>query len=99
MSKVLCRSVIASAIAAAIGALACSDSATHREAAKPAITEPPSFTAAVVFTATLLARGNLRTFHIQSEAGDYDAELKSHDNTDIVLVRNVVGPGGHSGSH
>ena len=59
MSKVLCRSVIAAAIAAATGALACSDSATRGEAAKPAITEPPSFTAAVDFAPTLLARGNL----------------------------------------
>ena len=99
MSKVLCRSVIAAAIAAATGGLACSDSATRGEAAKPAITEPPSFTAAVDFAPTLLARGNLGTFHIQSKAGDYDAELKSHDNTDIVVVRNDVAPGGHSGWH
>lgn len=86
-------------LAVATGVLACSDSATRGGAAKPAITDPPSFTVAVDFAPTLLARGNLGTFHIQSKAGDYDAELKSHDNTDIVVVRNVVSPGGHSGWH
>ena len=42
---------------------------------------------------------NLGTFHIQSKAGAYDAELKSHDNTDIVVVSVDVAPGGHSGWH
>src|SRR2546425_365621 len=51
------------------------------------------------FTGTLVGRGNLGTFHIQSKAGDYDAELKSHDNTDIVVVSIVVTPGGNSGWH
>src|SRR5256885_15904778 len=51
------------------------------------------------FTGTLVGRGNLGTFHIQSKAGDYDAELKSHDNTDIVVVSIVVTPGGSSGWH
>src|SRR2546426_11288567 len=50
-------------------------------------------------SASVLARGNLGTFHIQSKAGDYDAELKSHDNTDIVVVSIVVTPGGNSGWH
>src|SRR3989454_7144300 len=50
-------------------------------------------------SASVLARGNLGTFHIQSKAGDYDAELKSHDNTDIVVVSMVVPPGGNSGGH
>src|SRR2546425_8013906 len=51
------------------------------------------------FTGTLVGQGNLGTFHIQSKAGDYDAELKSHDNTDIVVVSIVVTPGGSSGWH
>ncbi|HYS61086.1 MAG TPA: hypothetical protein VEM27_10875 [Gemmatimonadales bacterium] len=51
------------------------------------------------FTGTLVGRGNLGTFHIQSKAGAYDAELKSHDNTDIVVVSVDVAPCGHSGWH
>src|SRR5256714_15676524 len=99
MSRLERISVMLSALGVARGVFACSDSATRGEAAKPAITEPPSFTAAAGFTPTVLARGNLGTFHIQSKAGDYDAELKSHDNTDIVVVSIVVTPGGNSGWH
>ncbi len=92
-------SLMVSAFAVATGVFACSDSAPRGEAAKPALTEPPSFTVAVGFTPTVLSRGNLGTYHIQSKAGDYDAELKSHDNTDIVVAKIVVTPGGHSGWH
>jgi len=59
----------------------------------------PSFTAAVDFTPTLVGRGNLGTFHIQSKADGYDVELKSHGNTDIAVVNIDVKPGGHSGWH
>jgi hypothetical protein len=58
----------------------------------------PGFTSANGFTSTLVGRGNLGTFHIQSKAG-YDVELKSHDNTDIAVANIVVTPGGHSGWH
>ena len=98
MSKLARIAVILSALAVATGGLACSDTTTPREVSKPGI-DQPSFTVAVGFTPTVLARGNLGTYHIQSKAGEYDAELKSHDNTDIVVVKNVVTPGGHSGWH
>jgi len=91
--------VLMAMIVIAAGALACTDTAKLGESSNAGITAPPSFTVAVGFTPTVLARGNLGTYHIQSKAGDYDAELKSHDNTDIVVVKNVVTPGGHSGWH
>src|SRR5436189_2997360 len=98
MSILLRNSVILAALAVAIGALGCSDTTKPRELSTAGITGP-SFTAAAGFTPTVLARGNLGTFHIQSKTGDYDAELKSHDNTDIVVVSVDVAPGGHSGWH
>jgi len=98
MSRLLRNSVILSALAVAIGALACSDTTKPRERSTAGITGP-SYTAAVDFTPTVVGRGNLGTYHIQSKAGDYDAELKSHDNTDIVVVSVDVAPGGHSGWH
>src|SRR5256886_13107747 len=91
--------VLMGMIVIAAGALACADTAKLGESSNAGITAPPSFTVAVGFTPTVLARGNLGTFHIQSKAGDYDAELKSHDNTDIVVVSIVVTPGGNSGWH
>ncbi len=98
MSRLLRNSVILSALAVGIGALACRDTTTPRELATAGITGP-SYTAAVDFTATVVGRGNLGTFHIQSKAGAYDVELKSHDNTDIVVANIAVAPGGHSGWH
>src|SRR2546427_3885809 len=97
MSNVARFSVMAM-VGVATAALACRDTTTPRESSDAGITKP-SFTAAAGFTPTVLARGNLGTFHIQSKAGDYDAELKSHDNTDIVVVSIVVTPGGNSGWH
>src|SRR6185437_8817795 len=98
MSRLLRNSIILSALAVALGALACSDTTKPKEHATVGITGP-SYTAAVDFTPTVVGRGNLGTFHIQSKAGAYDAELKSHDNTDIVVVSIEVAPGGHSGWH
>ena len=70
--------VFLAAVAVATGALACSDTtATSREFSGPGITEP-RFTAGVGFTSTVVGRGNLGTFHIQSKADGYDVELKSH---------------------
>ena len=82
----------------ATGALACRDTTTPRESSTAGITKP-SFTLADGFTSTLVGRGNLGTFHIQSKAAGYDVELKSHDNTDIAVANIVVAPGGHSGWH
>ena len=94
----LARFSVMAVVAVTTAAPACSDTTTPRESSDAGITKP-SFTAAAGFTPTVLARGNLGTFHIQSKAGDYDAELKSHDNTDIVVVSLVVTPGGNSGWH
>jgi quercetin dioxygenase-like cupin family protein len=91
--------VFIAAVAVATGALACRDTTTtSREFSSPGITEP-RFTAGVGFTSTVVGRGNLGTFHIQSKADGYDVELKSHDNTDIVVANIVVTPGGNSGWH
>ena len=93
------RFTLAAAVAAiATGALACRDTTTPRESSDPGITEP-RYTLANGFTSTLVGRGNLGTFHIQSKAAGFDVELKSHDNTDIAVANAVVVPGGHSGWH
>jgi hypothetical protein len=92
---------VASAVLALV---ACADRPTEPNATSsggkgtPGINEP-SFTTAVGFASTLIGRGNLGTFHVQSKADGYDAELKSHDNTDVAVANIVVTPGGHSGWH
>ena len=90
--------VLVAVVAVATGALACRDTTTPEEFSNAGIAEP-RFTTAVNFNSTLLGRGNLGTFHIQSKAAGYDVELKSHDNTDIAVANIVVPPGGHSGWH
>jgi len=90
--------VLMAVVAVAIGALACGDTATSRESSKAGITAP-NFTLGVGFTSTVVGRGNLGTFHLQSKADGYDVELKSHDNTDIVVANIAVTPGGTSGWH
>ena len=94
----LAAGVVMALAAIATGALACRDTTTPRELSDPGITEP-SYTVAVGFVGTPIGRGNLGTFHIQSKAGGYDVELKSHDNTDIAVTNIAVAPGGHSGWH
>ena len=89
--------VLVAVVAVATGALACRDTTTPKEFSKAV--PDPSFTAAVGFTSTVIGRGNLGTFHIQSKAAGYDVELKSHDNTDIAVANIVVVPGGTSGWH
>ena len=91
-------SVILSAFAVATGGLACKDTTTPRGFSNAGIGQP-SFTLAVGFVSTLVGRGNLGAFHVQSKAAGYDVELKSHDNTDIAVANIVVAPGGHSGWH
>src|SRR5206468_6367369 len=98
MSRLLRNSVILAALAVAIGALACSDTTKPRELSTAGITGP-SYAAAVDFTPTVVGRGNRVTYPIQSKAGDYHAELKSHYNTDIVVASIAVAPGGYSGLH
>jgi len=90
--------VFIAAVAVATGALACRDTTTPKDVSKAEIPDP-RFTTGVGFTSTVVGRGNLGTFHIQSKADKYDVELKSHDNTDIVVANIVVTPGGNSGWH
>jgi quercetin dioxygenase-like cupin family protein len=90
--------VLVAVMAVAAGAFACRDTTTSTESSNKGITEP-SFTLGVGFTSTVVGRGNLGTFHLQSKADGYDVELKSHDNTDIVVANIVVTPGGNSGWH
>src|SRR3954467_12200193 len=88
--------------ASAALALACADRPTEPNTpSSPGNHAPgePSFTTAVGFVGTPIGRGNLGTFHVQSKADRYDVELKSHDNTDIAVVKIDVAPGGHSGWH
>lgn len=85
-------------VAVATGALACRDTTTPKDVSKAGIPDP-SFTAAVGFTGTLIARGNLGPFHNISKANGYHVELKSPDNTDIVVSNITIAPGGHSGWH
>jgi quercetin dioxygenase-like cupin family protein len=82
--------------------LACADRPTEPNATSSSgngVPTEPSYTAAVDFTPTLVGRGNLGTFHVKSKADGYDVQLKSHDNTDIAVVKIDVKPGGHSGWH
>src|SRR5438874_1381338 len=90
--------VLLAVVAIATGALACRDTTTPREFSSAGITKP-SFTLADGFTSTLVGRGNVGTFHIQSKVDGYDVELKSRDNTDIAVANIAVAPGGHSGWH
>ena len=92
------RRVLVAVVAIAAGAFACRDTTTPRELSK-AVPTGASETMGVGFTSTLVARGNLGTFHMQSKTADYDVELKSHDNTDIAVANIVVTPGGTSGWH
>ena len=82
----------------AAGALACADAATPRESSNAGITEP-SFTLGVGFSGATVGRGNVGPFHIKSRADDYHVDLKSKDNTDLLVTNLVVAAGGHSGWH
>ena len=90
--------VVVALSAVAAGALACSDTTKPKAFSTEKIGEP-SLTAAVGFAGTPNGRGNLGTFHIKSKAAGYKVDLKSNDNTDIVVTDIVVQPGGHSGWH
>ena len=90
--------VVVALSAVAAGALACSDTTKPKAFSTDKIGEP-SLTASVGFAGTLNGRGNLGTFHIKSKEAGYKVDLKSNDNTDIVVSDIVVAPGGHSGWH
>ncbi len=85
-------------LTAATFVVACGDSTTGRQTARPGITDP-SFTLASGFVSTLLARGNAGSFHIQSKANKFEVEIKAKDNTDIAVSSIAVAVGGNSGWH
>jgi hypothetical protein len=93
------RGLIAVAAVAA-GALACRDTTTPGESSGQALhATGPVFTSGVAFTSTLVGRANLGSFNVKSKDNHYDVQLKSNDNTDVVVATIVVGPGGTSGWH
>lgn len=86
-------------VAIATGVLACRDTTTPRDFPKAAPRQA-SETMGVGFTGATVGRGNAGTFHIKSkDAGDYDIDLKTKDNTDLLVTNLVVAAGGHSGWH
>ncbi len=90
--------VLVAMLVVAAGAFACRDTTTPKELSKSAPTGAVE-TMGVGFTSTLIARGNLGTFHIQSKFNGYDVELKSHDNTDVAVSNIGIAPGGSAGWH
>jgi len=92
------RRVLVAVVAVAAGAFACRDTTTPKEVSR-AVPTGASETMGVGFTSTVVARGNLGTFHIQSKAAGYDVELKSHDNTDIAVANISIAAAGSSGWH
>jgi quercetin dioxygenase-like cupin family protein len=85
--------------AIATGVLACRDTTTPRQFSNAEIGEP-SFTVGVGFSGATVGRGNVGTFHIKSkDAGDYDIDLKTKDNTDLLVTNLAIAAGGHSGWH
>ena len=88
--------VLIAAAAIAAGVLACRDTTTPQARA---VNIDPSSTMGVGFTSTLIARGNLGTFHIPSHVNGYDVELNSPDNTDIAVANIGITTGGSSGWH
>ena len=92
------RRVLVAVVAVAAGAFACRDTTTPKALSKTAPTGAAE-TMGVGFTSTLIARGNLGTFHMQSKFNGYDVELKSHDNTDVAVANIGIAPGGSSGWH
>jgi quercetin dioxygenase-like cupin family protein len=90
--------VLIAVVAVATGAFACRDTTTPKDFSKAAPTGP-SETMGVGFTSTLIARGNLGTFHIPSHVNGYDVELNSPDNTDIAVANIGITTGGSSGWH
>jgi hypothetical protein len=73
------------------------ESSTTRQPSRPSITDP-SFTVAVGFTSTAVARGTAEAFHVRSTDG-LDVEINTNGNTDIAVSNVVVSPGGSSGWH
>jgi quercetin dioxygenase-like cupin family protein len=85
---------------ASLGAIGCSDSVTPTASSPRKLpVDGPSFTVGSGGTVTFLARGTLGAFHLQSKTKDYDIELKSNDNTDVIVRGSLLAAGGYSGWH
>jgi len=82
----------------ALGAAACADSGTPTSALAARQLEP-MFTVGSGVTPTIIARGNLGVFHVQSKFEGYGIELKAHDNTDVQVRSAIATPGSYSGWH
>jgi len=87
-------------VLAPLGAIACRDSAPPTSASpdRP-LGNAPSLTLGSGVTPTIIARGNLGAFHVQSKFQGYDLELKSHDETDVQVRSAIAAPGSYSGWH
>ena len=93
------RVLIALAVVAT-GVLACRDTTTPKEVSTVGVAfDPLSTDASPGFTSALIGRGNLGPFHINSKFAGYRVDLKSPDNTDIVVANINITPGSHSGWH
>ncbi len=78
--------------------LGCGESTTPVQTSRPPVADP-SFTVAVGFTTTLVARGNAGIFDVSSQVNGYNVQIKGTSNTDIQVSNLVVVPGGTSGWH
>jgi len=85
-------------VATAAGVLACRDTTTPKQFSTAEIGEP-KFTSAVGFSGATVGRGNVGAFHIKSKTDTYDVDLKSKDNSDILVTNLAIAAGGHSGWH
>lgn len=87
------------AVTAALGALACGSDSRTPTALDGSAPSAPSFTVGSGVTPTIIARGNLGAFHIQSKSEGYQIELKAHDDTDVQVRSAIASPGSYSGWH
>jgi hypothetical protein len=92
------RRALVAVLAVGAVAFACRDTTTPKELSKTAPNSAAE-TMGVGFTSTLIARGNLGAFHMQSKFDGFDVELKSHDNADVAVANIGIEAGGSSGWH
>jgi hypothetical protein len=86
-------SIIAAVALAAIG---CSDPSTSTQSS---VTGSPRFTASSGQTTTQLARGTVDPFHINSDYNGHKVEIKSQDQSDVIVNSSSLAPGGTTGWH
>jgi quercetin dioxygenase-like cupin family protein len=79
--------------------LACNDSTLPTTTRARSSQDGPQFTPGSGVTPTIIARGNIGAFHLQSKFEGYNIELKTHDNTDVQLRSAIASPGSYSGWH